>query len=161
MPEYLASGVYVEEMSIQPKPIEGVPTGTTGFIGPCHKGPIKRATLVTSLADFKRRYGSGRTLRLEGGAVSPNYTWHAVHAFFKEGGRRLYVARVLRWQARDGENALKCFETIEEISIVAAPGSTFEHEDGGTGTAIATALIEHVERMRYRFGNGPSSPCRP
>jgi uncharacterized protein len=147
--------------AIQPKPIEGVATGTSGFIGPCHKGPIKRATLVTSLTDFERRYGGGRRLRLDGSTVSPNYTWHAVRAFFKEGGRRLYVARVPRWQARDCENALKCFEAIEEISIVAAPGSTFGHEDGGRGTAIAKALIEHAERMRYRFavldsGPGPS-----
>ncbi len=56
MPKYLAPGVYVEEMSIQPKPIEGVPTGTTGFIGPCHKGPIKTAIFVTSLTDFERTY---------------------------------------------------------------------------------------------------------
>jgi phage tail sheath protein FI len=84
-----------------------------------------------------------------------------VRAFFKEGGCRLYVARVPRWQARDGENALKCLEPIGEISIVAAPGSTFRHGDGGAGTAIAKSLIEHAERMRYRFavldsGPGPS-----
>jgi phage tail sheath protein FI len=161
MPKYLAPGVYVEEMSTQPKPIEGVPTGTTGFIGPCHMGPIKRAILVTGLTDFERRYGSGRTLRLEGGAVSPNYTWHAVRAFFKEGGRRLYIARVPRWQGRDGENALKCFEPVGEISIVAAPGSLFRHEDGGTGMAIAKALIEHAERMRYRFAVLDSGPGPP
>ena len=47
MPKYLAPGVYVEERSSQPKPIEGVPTSTTGFIGPCHDGPIKRTILVT------------------------------------------------------------------------------------------------------------------
>jgi len=145
---------------MQPKPIEGVPTGTTGFIGPCHKGPIKRSTLVTSLTDFERTYGSGRRLRLDGGTFSPNYTWHAVRAFFKEGGRRLYVARVPRWRAPDCENALKCFETVGEISIVAAPGSTFGHEDGGTETAIAKALIEHAERMRYRFAVLDSGPGR-
>lgn len=158
MPEYLPPGVYVEEMSIQPKPIESVPTSTTGFIGPCHKGPITRATLVTSLADFERTYGGGRRLRLDGGAPRPNYTWHAVRAFFKEGGRRLYIARVPRWKARDCQKALKCFEATEEISIVAAPGSTFGHEDGGTGTAIARALIGHAERMRYRFAVLDSGP---
>jgi uncharacterized protein len=145
-------------MSIQPKPIEGVPTGTTGFIGPCHKGPIKRATLVTSLTDFERTYGSGRRLRLDGGTFSPNFMWHAVRAFLKEGGRHLYVARVSHWQAPDYENALKCFENIEEISIVAAPGSTFGYEDGGTGAAIARTLIMHAERMRYRFAVLDSGP---
>jgi phage tail sheath protein FI len=154
MPEHLAPGVYVEELSIQPKPIEGVPTSTTGFIGPCHKGPIKRATLVTNLAEFERTYGSGRRLRLDDDVLRPNYTWHAVRAFFKEGGRRLYVARVPRWKARDCRKALQCFEAIEEISIVAAPGSTFD----GSGTSIATVLIKHAERMRYRFAVLDSGP---
>jgi hypothetical protein len=138
MTEYLARGVYVEEKPTQLKPIEGVPTSTTGFIGPCLKGPFKKATLVTNLAEFERTYGSDRR---------SNYTWHAVRAFFEEGGRRLYVARAQRWTAGDCRKALKCFEAIEEISIVAAPGSTF----GAAGTAIAQALIAHAERMRYRF----------
>ena len=145
MPEYLAPEVYVEEISIQPKSIEGVPTSTAGFIGRCHKGPVNKATLVTSLAEFERKYGSGR---------GPNYTWHAVRAFFEEGGRRLYIARAARWTAGDCRKASKCFEAIEEILIVAAPGSTF----GAAGAAIAKALIEHSERMRYRFGVLDSGP---
>ncbi|MDP2702710.1 MAG: phage tail sheath C-terminal domain-containing protein, partial [Candidatus Rokubacteria bacterium] len=66
--------------------------------------------------------------------------------------------RVPRWKAGDCQKALKCFEAIKEISIVAAPGSTFGHEDGGTGTAIAKVLIEHAERMRYRFAVLDSGP---
>ena len=33
MPEYLAPGVYVEEVSFRSKSIEGVPTSTTGWAG--------------------------------------------------------------------------------------------------------------------------------
>ncbi len=33
MPEYLAPGVYVEEVSFRSKSIEGVATSTTGFAG--------------------------------------------------------------------------------------------------------------------------------
>ena len=39
MPEYLAPGVYVEEVSFRSKSIEGVSTTTTGFIGPARYGP--------------------------------------------------------------------------------------------------------------------------
>ena len=39
MPEYLAPGVYVEEVSFRSKSIEGVSTTTTGFIGPTRYGP--------------------------------------------------------------------------------------------------------------------------
>jgi hypothetical protein len=158
MAEYLVPGVYVEETSTRPKPIAGVPTSTAGFIGPSHKGPIKRATLVRSLADFERTYGNGRGLRLDGGTLQPNYAWHAVRAFFKEGGRRLYVARVPRWKARECRQALKYLETAGEISIVAAPGSTFGQQGDGADTSIATLLIEHAERMRYRFAVLDSGP---
>ena len=33
MPEYLAPGVYVEEINTGPVPIEGVSTSVTGFVG--------------------------------------------------------------------------------------------------------------------------------
>ena len=33
MPEYLAPGVYIEEVDIGAKPIEGVSTSTAGFLG--------------------------------------------------------------------------------------------------------------------------------
>ena len=40
MPEYLAPGVYVEEVSFRAKSIEGVPTSTTGFAGITRYGPV-------------------------------------------------------------------------------------------------------------------------
>ena len=41
MPEYLAPGVYVEEVSFRSKSIEGVPTSTTGFAGVTRYGPVQ------------------------------------------------------------------------------------------------------------------------
>ena len=40
MPEYLAPGDYVEEVSFRSKSIEGVPTSTTGFAGMTRYGPV-------------------------------------------------------------------------------------------------------------------------
>ena len=56
MPEYLAPGVYVEEIHTGPRPIEGVSTSTAGFVGETERGPT-RPTLVTSWADYQRRFG--------------------------------------------------------------------------------------------------------
>ncbi len=42
MPEYLAPGVYVEEVSFRSKSIEGVSTSTAGFVGPARFGPGRR-----------------------------------------------------------------------------------------------------------------------
>ena len=41
MPEYLAPGVYVEEVSTGPRPIEGVSTSTAGFVGETERGPTR------------------------------------------------------------------------------------------------------------------------
>jgi len=54
MPEYLAPGVFVEEVSFRSKSIEGVSTTTTGFIGPCRYGPvIEDPDIVTSVTEFE------------------------------------------------------------------------------------------------------------
>ena len=65
MPEYLAPGVYVEEVSFRSKSIEGVPTSTTGFAGVARYGPLSfvggprtsEPRLITSFTEFERVYG--------------------------------------------------------------------------------------------------------
>jgi phage tail sheath protein FI len=52
------------------------------------------------------------------------------------------------------KTGLKGFEDIEDISIVAAPGSTFGYETASYRSDAATILnllISHAERMRYRI----------
>ena len=110
MPEYLAPGVYVEETSFRSKSIEGVSTTTTGFVGPTLYGPIDDLPeLLTSLPEFEQTYGGREPLRFQDGQGDvadqkaadaqsvteiPNFMWHAVRAFFDNGGARLYVKRV-------------------------------------------------------------------
>ncbi len=96
MPEYLAPGVFVEEVSFRAKSIEGVSTTTTGFIGPTRYGPLSvEPELITGMADYERVYGDGAQLVF---ANQPepqhNFMWHAARAFFENGGKRLYVQRV-------------------------------------------------------------------
>ena len=63
MPEYLAPGVFVEEVSFRAKSIEGVSTTTTGFIGPTRYGPLSvEPELITGMADYERVYGDGAQL---------------------------------------------------------------------------------------------------
>lgn len=96
MPEYLAPGVFVEETSFRQKSIEGVSTSTTGFVGPCRFGPVfDTPALLTSFADYERVYGGLDQLTFtDHQGPSHNYLAHAVRAYFSEGGKRLYVARV-------------------------------------------------------------------
>src|SRR5205809_1199736 len=95
MPEYLAPGVYVEEVSFRAKSIEGLGTTTTGFVGPSRYGPVDLPLdVITSIGEFERTYGDRQQMQF-GPSPSPthNYVWHAARAFFEEGGTKLYVSR--------------------------------------------------------------------
>ncbi len=91
MPEYLAPGVYVEEIDTGAKPIEGVSTSTAGFVGVTQRGPIQGPpVLVTSFPDFQRRYGS----YLPASWGDSRFLAYAVQGFFENGGQRVYIQRV-------------------------------------------------------------------
>lgn len=117
MPEYLTPGVYVEETSFRSKTIEGVSTSTCGMAGLTRYGPVAHTLtftsaggedevrpvpvappLLTSFADFERAFGGVE--ELESG---PGYLALSARAFFANGGRRLYVARVFPWFRSGGE----------------------------------------------------------
>ena len=95
MPEYLSPGVYVEEIEIGAKPIEGVSTSTVGFLGYTERGPLNKPTLVTSFADFERIFGSFLPRRKNGTDLSKiRWLAYAVSGFFENGGKRAYITRV-------------------------------------------------------------------
>jgi phage tail sheath protein FI len=109
MPEYLAPGVYIEEIERGPKPIEGVATSTAAFLGETARGPLK-PRLITSYADY---------LRLFGNVFAPGkYMPHVVKGFFDNGGRRCYVTRIA------GANSQAASATLGDYVISAVgPGS--------------------------------------
>jgi uncharacterized protein len=86
MPEYLSPGVYVEEIELGPRPIEGVGTSTAGFLGATLRGP-EEVRLVTGFEEFKRLYGGYMQ-------VDESNLPFAVDGFFKNGGQRCFIARI-------------------------------------------------------------------
>ena len=86
MPEYLSPGVYVEEIELGPRPIEGVGTSTAGFLGATLRGP-EDVRLVTGFEEFKRLYGGYLP-------VDQSNLPFAVDGFFKNGGQRCLIARI-------------------------------------------------------------------
>ncbi len=168
MPQYLAPGVYVEEVPGTP-PIAGVGTSTAAFLGvvePATKNPDGsgftmpfrpgrptnpnnpaaddryeltaegQTALVTSWDQFKTKFGdfhmANRTLA------------HAVYGFFNNGGTTCYVTRVSDLaDAEAVDAALKKYEPIDEIALVAAPGALSE--------AVQLKMVEHCETMEDRF----------
>jgi phage tail sheath protein FI len=87
MPEYLAPGVFVEEVSYRSKSIEGVGTSVAGTVGPTRTGPARGTPEVcTSFADYVRTYGDEQALNFAGNNVL-NHTALAARAFFDNGGQ--------------------------------------------------------------------------
>ena len=91
MPEYLSPGVYVEEISVGPKPIEGVSTSTAAMLGPTERGP-ESPKLVTSWLDFQRWYG--------GYLPDVSYLAYSVRGFFDNGGQRCFIGRITSTNAK-------------------------------------------------------------
>src|SRR5215831_4718106 len=83
--ERLHPGVYIEEVAGGARPIEGVSTSTTAFLGKAAKGPLGQALLVTSFTEFKTNFGD---------FIDDSFLAIAALQFFNNGGRRLYVVRV-------------------------------------------------------------------
>jgi phage tail sheath protein FI len=134
MPEYLAPGVYVEEVDTGPVPIEGVSTSTAGFVGMTQRGQTVGAPeLVTSFSDFQRRFGGYFDI----GELNPSFQGHlflpfAVEGFFSNGGKRAYIMRVkapdaaianatpvggLNTRLKPGEDAIIGTKTIKPITL--------------------------------------------
>jgi phage tail sheath protein FI len=104
--ERLHPGVYIEEVPSGVRPIEGVSTSTTAFIGKAEKGYLDRAFMVTSFIEFQTNYGT---------FLNDSYLTHSALQYFNNGGKRLYIVRVAANAAvadvsiRDRQNTpLKC-----------------------------------------------------
>jgi phage tail sheath protein FI len=96
MPEYLAPGVYVEEVDTGSKPIEGVSTSTAGMLGVTERGPVNVPILVTSYGEYVRWFGEQLRPDLYfNGNDRHCYLPHTVEGFFTNGGKRVYITRIL------------------------------------------------------------------
>lgn len=95
MPEYLSPGVYIEETSSGPRPIEGISTTTAAFIGFAPNGPANTPVFIASWSQYLQTFGS----RDADGTLNPHmpgtYLSHAVYGYFNNGGTRCYVTRIV------------------------------------------------------------------
>src|SRR5262245_7356548 len=88
MPNYLAPGVYIEEISTGSRPIEAVGTSVAGFIG---RAPAKDENKHKPM--WFDNWTQFRTAFAPDGAESTPLS-HAVHGFFFNGGTRCCVVNV-------------------------------------------------------------------
>ena len=154
MPEYLAPGVYVEEVSFRSKSIEGVATSTTGFAGVARFGPVQytggpattKPRLITSFTEYERVYGGLAELELASGA-RVSYMAHAVRAFFDNGGRRVYISRVFAPEA-----GLEVTDHRGRLSVVTTLGSAawVARWPGEDGNVLIEAKVVRSKNLAFK-----------
>ena len=168
---YLSPGVYVEEVDRGSKPIEAVGTNTVGFLGESAKGPLNEAVLITNWSQFVKTFGDFKdcsehlshgvygffnnggsrcfvvnvgapeTAKVEVKPAGDKKDDKAPATVAAGPGRDgLYIGRDNGPGQRSG---LKCFEEVDEIALVCAPGQT--------SGAVQDALLSHCETRKDRF----------
>lgn len=160
MPEYLAPGVFVEEVSFRSKSIEGVATSTTGFAGLTRFGPVCypqgpltcEPRLITSFTEFERVYGGLENLEL--GEASPGderiaYLAHAVRAFFENGGKRVYISRV--FTPRAAATANPDYGLAQRVIAVSDITATWQSRwPGAAGNVYVETLVTRSKNLAYQ-----------
>jgi len=148
MPEYLAPGGYVEEVSFRSKSIEGVGTTTTGFVGPTRYGPVDlEPDVITSLGEFERAYGDRQQLIFSDVENKMhNFMWHAARAFFEEGGKRLYIART--FNANQPDPDLPNFDDGRSDAFVTLAGVSQTKPSSGNWIRFSARFPGSAGRIR-------------
>lgn len=149
MPEYLAPGVFVEEVSFRSRSIEGVATSTTGFVGAAHYGPVCftggpttcEPRLLTSFTEFERVYGGLEPLDFQGTEHTP-FLAYASKAFFDNGGKRLYVSRVFNRLADDNRGIAS--RTVAANGITATWRARWPGDDGNVLVTVGPVRSRNI-----------------
>jgi phage tail sheath protein FI len=140
MAEYLHPGVYIEEIERGPRPIEGVPTSTAAFLGEAERGPIE-PMMVTSYKDYQRWFGDVY--------ARDKFLPYAVSGFFENGGKRLYVCRLVGQNATTARAAFGDAFTIRAAGPGAWGQRVFAKIDPSTTRASSGEPIGFRIRLAY------------
>jgi hypothetical protein len=111
--EAVDHGITVTEIAAMGQPIDVSPETTAAFVGRALRGPVDSPVLVTSIAEYRRRFGE---------VWSRSSLGAAVQQFFAHGGKQLYVVRV----ANNARGAMICLPAGGSALVLRAaePGST-------------------------------------
>lgn len=133
MPSYLHPGVYIEEIPSGSKPIEGVSTSTTAFVGTTFRGPVNTPILIGTWDEYVAQFGDFN--QRTGIEDESDATALAVRAFYQNGGKAAYICRML---ASDAATAT--------VNISNAGGTvlTVDASSPGTwGNALRVAVYQN------------------
>jgi phage tail sheath protein FI len=133
-------GVFVEEARSGVRPVAGVPTAVTAFVGPARKGPTDEPVSCLDFGDFQRVFG---------GLWERSPMSYAVDDFFTNGGTHAIIVRLHKGDGGPGQATF----TVDNLELVAAnPGKWAEElrvitshpEDAIAAAGVADSLGLHA-----------------
>ena len=146
MPSYLTPGVYIEEIPSGARPIEGVPTSITAFVGMPYRGPANEAVLIGSWDDYVAKFSdptssSGVSNQTDSSGELTDRMALAVRAFYQNGGQAAYICRV----------------TSTSSPAPAAASVTLSEGSTDVLTVTATSEGDWAESLHVLIENTPPS----
>ena len=145
--------IFVGQAPVTLAPIQGVSSGTAGFVGLTARNISGEAVLpVTSWSEFERNFGGlfiPTAVR-----AGQHFLPHAVRGFFANGGTRAYIAPI---NVIDDEaiadahyigdaapaSGLAALAAVDDIQMLLAPGVTLR--------AVQAAMVAQCESRRDRI----------
>jgi phage tail sheath protein FI len=111
-----------------------VGTSVAAFVGALPSAPSTPSTLLTSLVDFERAFGSAE-----------GETADAVRLFFENGGLRAYVAGL------DENDPIRSLDALapRRFGLLVVPSTARMEEPAATSLAVAAALLADERRALY------------
>ena len=131
-------GVYIEEVPSGVRPITGVSTSNTAFVGYFRKGPMKKPIRVNSFAEFERVFG---------GLDSSSPTSYAVRQYYLNGGRVAFIVRVASGTPKSASVDLKKAAVTVLVLEAANEGSwgkELEVAIGHPATGVFNLVVRRV-----------------
>jgi hypothetical protein len=136
MAEFLAPGLFIEEIASPVQVVQSVSTSTVGAVGFTPRGPTDKATLVGSFEEYQKVFGAFTSL---------SFLPLTMAAFFANGGRRAYIVRVVPSDAVSADCKIQSKTTDQLI----------ETGDGATTVFTKTASTSLLK------DNAGASPIVP
>ncbi|HRW06063.1 MAG TPA: phage tail sheath subtilisin-like domain-containing protein [Caldilineaceae bacterium] len=141
---YYTPGVYIEEVASGPRPIQGVGTSVTAFIGFSEKAEevnedgfttrsvLGRPKLITNWTQFEKHFG-GLTEKVSQGAYMP----YAVQGFFNNGGVTAWVISIHAFDSHRSQALIASQKGANDPSLM-----IHAYEGGPAGDNIKITVKE-------------------
>ncbi len=149
-------GVYVEELPGGARPIPGVNTSTTAFVGSAKAGVLNRAVGIETFGEFETAFG---------GLDRQSQRGYAVRQFFLNGGKAAIIVRLAANEGTEdlsriflGDRArgegLYALDSVDSINLLCLPGIA--------DPAVLAAAAEYCrERRAFLIIDAPSETVTP